>query len=104
MEAAEHLLVALTALAGPKPATDGTPDPRTAGQRRHDALLDLCQLGMRARLLPTSGGVTTTVVLLADPDTLESEHRAGRRPAPAPSSPPGEARRWAASDARFFAT
>ena len=83
VEAAEHLLVALTALAGPTPAADGTPDPRTGGQRRHDALLDLCQLGMRARLLPTSGGVTTTVVLLATPRPW-SPGTGWSPPAPAP--------------------
>ncbi len=90
VEAAEHLQVVLDALAAPKPAQDGTPDPRTAGQRRHDALLDLCQLGMRARLLPTTGGVTTTVVLLIAARDPRVRHRTRRDRHRRASSPPAK--------------
>jgi hypothetical protein len=101
-EAAEYLQVVLDTLAGPNPATDGTPDPRTAGQRRHDALLDLCHLAMRARVLPTTGGVTTTVVLLASVETFESEDGLVSTGTGA-LIPASEARRWASSDSRFYA-
>ena len=80
-ECAEVLAVVLTALSAPHPAADGAPDPRTAGQRRHDALLEACKLAMRARLLPTAGGVTTTVVLTA---TVENSTPAMGWSAPAP--------------------
>ncbi|SHH41943.1 protein of unknown function [Jatrophihabitans endophyticus] len=62
-ELAERLLTVLDALAAPKPAADGVRDPRTAGQRRHDGLLDALDLVQRAELLPTVAGISTTVLL-----------------------------------------
>jgi hypothetical protein len=62
-ELTERLLTMLDALARPRPATDGAQDPRTAGQRRHDALLDAVDLVARAGLLPDAGGIATTVLL-----------------------------------------
>jgi hypothetical protein len=65
-EATEHLRVAIDPLDKPMPATDGARDPRTAGQRRHDALLAAIKLVERAELLPTCIGVTATVILTFD--------------------------------------
>jgi Domain of unknown function (DUF222) len=62
-EFGEFLLLSFDAFARPKPAVDGVKEPRTAGQRRHDALLEALKLNVRARQLPTVGGVTATVVL-----------------------------------------
>ncbi len=51
-EATELLLLHIDAFARPKPEVDGVKDPRTAGQRRHDALLEALKLNLRARVLP----------------------------------------------------
>jgi hypothetical protein len=40
-EAAEYVHLALDPMAAPRPAVDGTPDPRLAEQRLHDALQDV---------------------------------------------------------------
>ena len=58
---------ALDTLAAPRPAQDGTPDPRPAGKRRVDALMDLVRLGLQVQDMPWSGGepVTMTVVTTA---------------------------------------
>ena len=62
-ELTELLLTHFDSLAGPAPAEDGTPDPRTAGQRRHDALLESLKLAIKARRLPKVNGVTATVIV-----------------------------------------
>jgi len=67
-ETGEALLAVLDAGSKPKPATDGTADPRSARQRRHDALGDLLLLGLRSGELPATGGVTTTIVLMMTPE------------------------------------
>jgi hypothetical protein len=41
--------------AAPAPAADGTPDPRSAGQRLADALEDLCDLALQAGKITPSG-------------------------------------------------
>jgi hypothetical protein len=62
-ETGQALLAAIDAGSKPRPAADGTPDPRPARQRRHDALREVVLLALRTGELPRSGGVTTTVVL-----------------------------------------
>jgi Domain of unknown function (DUF222)/HNH endonuclease len=57
------LRVHFDALAAPNPEQDGVKDPRTAGQRRHDALLAALKLVLRAEQLPAVAGVTATIVL-----------------------------------------
>jgi hypothetical protein len=61
-ELTELLRTHLDPLAAPRPAIDGVKDPRTAEQRRHDALIDVLKLNLRAQLLPRSGGLTSTIV------------------------------------------
>jgi hypothetical protein len=68
-EAAEHLRVFFDAMAAPRPAADGARDPRSAGQRRHDALLELVQMAMRTGQLPNAGGMSATIVLTMDAET-----------------------------------
>ncbi|SHH07489.1 protein of unknown function [Jatrophihabitans endophyticus] len=71
-ELAERLLTVLDALAAPRPAEGGVRDPRTAGQRRHDGLLDSLDLVQRAELLPTVAGISTTVLLTTTTDNWSS--------------------------------
>ena len=71
--ATEALLTVLDATAAPRPSTagpeaDGVKDPRTAGQRRHDGLLDALLLTLRSEQLPTCNGVTTTILLTLTAD------------------------------------
>jgi hypothetical protein len=73
-ELTELVLTHLDALAAPAPAANGTPDPRTLGQRRHDALLAGLKLVVRARVLPRSKGVTATVIVTM----TERAYRTGR--------------------------
>ncbi|WP_375500580.1 DUF222 domain-containing protein [uncultured Jatrophihabitans sp.] len=65
----------LDSLAAPRPAQDGTPDERSAGQRNHDALLEAGLTLLRSGTLPDCGGVPVTVVVRVDAADLE---RAGR--------------------------
>ena len=60
----------LDSLAKPQPGEDGTPDPRSAGQRRHDALLDAGQRLLRSDLPGTGGTPVTILVLMRIEDFL----------------------------------
>ena len=73
-ECAERLLGVFDALGAPKPETNGVKDPRSAGQRRHDALLDALTRLARSDTLPTSAGVATTVIVTVDADTWRTGH------------------------------
>jgi hypothetical protein len=70
-ELTELLLLTLDAFGKPTPEVDGVKDPRTAGQRRHDALLQALKLNVRARALPSVAGVTATVVLTMSAEDFE---------------------------------
>jgi len=59
----EALLTVLDTLAKPKPETDGAKDPRTAGQRNHDAVQDAMLMLLRTNLLPECNGVAATIVV-----------------------------------------
>jgi hypothetical protein len=59
-------------MARPRPETDGVKDPRTAGQRRHDAMLDAFKLLARADQLPNAAGVSTKVLLTMSVDAFET--------------------------------
>ncbi|HZC72945.1 MAG TPA: DUF222 domain-containing protein [Jatrophihabitans sp.] len=71
-ELTELVLTHCDALAKPLPATDGVKDPRTARQRRHDALLEALKRNVRARELPTVGGVSTTLVITMTAEQFET--------------------------------
>jgi Domain of unknown function (DUF222) len=62
----------LDATAAPKPAVDGTRDPRTPGQRNHDAFHDIPNLLMRAEVLPSTAGLTTTLLVTMTADQLQT--------------------------------
>ena len=104
--ATEALLTVLDATAAPRPSTadpeaDGVKDPRTAGQRRYDGLLDALLLTLRSDQLPTCNGVSTTILLTLTTDQAatgvglaQSGHGA--------LIPVSEALRMAGGDARVF--
>jgi hypothetical protein len=54
---------AIDAASAPQPATDGTPDPRTAAQRRHDALHHLADTMIGTDQLPSTHGSPYRVVV-----------------------------------------
>ncbi len=55
-EAGALLSAAIDPLAAPRPARDGTPDPRSAGRRRADALLELTRLAVALAACPKPAG------------------------------------------------
>ena len=66
------MLAVLDPLAKPAAADQDTPDPRTAAQRMHDALLDAGTRLLRSDTLPHSGGVPATVLLTMTLTDLET--------------------------------
>jgi hypothetical protein len=64
---------ALDVLAAPRPAEDGTPDPRPAGKRRADALMDLVRIALKAQDMPESGGEPVTVTVITNPEHLTAD-------------------------------
>jgi hypothetical protein len=73
-ELTEWLRTVFDTLAKPKPAADGAKDPRTAPQRRHDALLDALKLTARAEQLPDCGGITSTLLLSMTSEAFATGH------------------------------
>jgi hypothetical protein len=59
-------------LAGPRPIVDGVPDPRTAGQRMHDALFEVALMLARTEQLPDCGGVVATILVTVTADQVET--------------------------------
>ncbi|MFJ5598699.1 DUF222 domain-containing protein [Micromonospora parva] len=60
----------LRAVIDPLSAPAGPDDTRCAGQRRHDALADVCRLALRTGELPESGGDPAQLVVTIDYDGL----------------------------------
>jgi hypothetical protein len=52
----------LDTLAVPRPAEDGLPDDRSAGQRRHDAIGEAARRLLRSDTLPPAGGTPVTIL------------------------------------------
>lgn len=75
------LTAALDAWSAPLPAADGTPDPRTGAQRRHDALQRLAETALAADLVPSSHGAPTRVVVRTGMETLVAALDPAIRPA-----------------------
>ena len=99
-ECAERLLGVFDALAGPAPQSDGVKDSRSAGQRRHDALLDALTRLCLAGSLPAAGGIATTVIVMMAEQSLhtgtglaETSHGA--------LVPARDALRWGGADQRI---
>ncbi|MFG1654519.1 DUF222 domain-containing protein [Micromonospora sp. NPDC049275] len=60
----------LRAAIDPLTAPSGPDDTRTPGQRRHDALADVCRLALRTGDLPENGGDPTQLVITTSYDEL----------------------------------
>ncbi|WP_081884005.1 HNH endonuclease signature motif containing protein [Micromonospora parva] len=60
----------LRAVIDPLSAPAGPDDTRCAGQRRHDALADVCRLALRTGELPENGGDPAQLVVTIDYDGL----------------------------------
>ncbi|MET8085465.1 DUF222 domain-containing protein [Micromonospora sp. NPDC005237] len=73
VEAAALLRAAIDPLTAPT----GPDDTRTPGQRRHDALADVCRLALRTGELPEHGGDPTQVVITTGYDALARQLGAG---------------------------
>ncbi|MCW2647332.1 MAG: hypothetical protein JWP07_3441, partial [Pseudonocardiales bacterium] len=69
---AEALLSTLEPLAAPAPAQDGAKDPRTCGQRWHDALHDAALIALRSQQLPDCAGFAATIVLHMTPQQVDT--------------------------------
>lgn len=64
----------LSALSAPAPAADGTPDQRTAGQRRHDGMLTVAERILHSDTLPDTGGTPVTLIIHTTPDQVQHGH------------------------------
>ncbi|MGW5559576.1 DUF222 domain-containing protein [Micromonospora sp. NPDC003944] len=67
----------LRAAIDPLTAPSGSDDSRSPGQRRHDALADVCRLALRAGELPDSGGDPAQVVVTTSYDGLTQQLSSG---------------------------
>ncbi|MGQ0629728.1 MAG: DUF222 domain-containing protein [Sporichthyaceae bacterium] len=63
---------AIGALAAPQPAEDGAKDPRPAGVRRADALLEVCRMALRTGILPRQRGERPHVHLTVRAEDLKA--------------------------------
>ncbi|MGN6300650.1 MAG: DUF222 domain-containing protein [Angustibacter sp.] len=80
-ECGAALKTALDAWSAPAPADDGTLDPRSPGQRSHDALQMLAETALSTDKVPTSHGSPTRVIVRVTAETLNAA-AAGRAGAP----------------------
>ncbi len=69
-ECGAALRTAIDAWSAPQPAADGTPDPRTGGQRRHDALHHLADTALANGEVPTTHGSPAKIIVRVDLETL----------------------------------
>ncbi|WP_433554625.1 DUF222 domain-containing protein [Micromonospora zamorensis] len=67
----------LRAAIDPLTAPSGSDDPRSPGQRRHDALADLCRLALRTGEVPEHGGDPAQLVVTTSFETLARQLDAG---------------------------
>ncbi|MFF0173469.1 HNH endonuclease signature motif containing protein [Micromonospora profundi] len=72
-EAAAVLRAAIDPLTAPA----GPDDTRSPGQRRHDALADICRLALRTGDLPENGGDPAQIVVTTNYDSLTRQLGAG---------------------------
>jgi hypothetical protein len=76
-ESAAILKAAIDPLCKPIPGTSGERDPRTAEQRRADALVDVCRLALAADSLPDNGGTRPQLNVTARFDVVGKELSTG---------------------------
>ena len=68
------LRTALNPLAAPAPAADGEHDPRSAGQRLADALVELARRAIAADSFEANHGISHRVMVMVGLDTLTAGH------------------------------
>ena len=78
---------ALDPLAAPRPSTADGPDPRTAGRRRGEALVEVCRRVLAGGTLPAVGGDRPLVVVTVPLATLRTGVGAGVLDDGSPISP-----------------
>jgi hypothetical protein len=76
VESAGVVTSALEPLSKPRRSDDG-PDTRSPGQRRADALTEVCRLSLRTGELPAGGGEVPQVAVTMNVDALRSQLGAG---------------------------
>ncbi len=82
----------IDALSAPVTGPDGEPDPRSAAQRRHDALHEAGLRLLRSGTLPDAGGTPVTVLIrTTEADFEKPERGRGHRTRPDPVHGPGVA-------------
>src|SRR4029079_461153 len=69
-EAAGTVMKALSPLAAPKAAVDGVKDLRSGARRNADALVELAQRAMKAKVLPRNGGQRPQLIVSVAYETL----------------------------------
>jgi hypothetical protein len=69
-QAGAALRTAVEVLAAPRPASEGTPDPRAPARRRADALVDLAKDALNEGRLPSRGGERPHVTVTIDLNRL----------------------------------
>lgn len=95
VEAAELLKATLSPLAAPRPATDGTQDPRSPAHRMADALVELVGTAADHGCVPGEGYVRPQVTITVDAESLATgTGPPGSMPFLGPLSA-AAARRWA---------
>lgn len=72
-EGSALLRTALDPFAGPRPAGDDEPDPRSPARRSADALIELARRALTAGDLPANGGVRPQLIVTIDLPTLQQE-------------------------------
>ena len=87
-ESAAIVRAALDSLAAPDPAADGSQDPRTAGQRMADALVELARRSCQTGDLPAGHGVRPHLAVIVSLDTLQ--HKAAEAGCGWTPTAPGE--------------
>jgi hypothetical protein len=88
-------------LAAPHPETNDGKDPRSPGQRRHDALLAALETAQRAGNVPTAGGISATLVITMTHQTYLSGKGLART-AHGALVPAREALTWGGGDTRIL--
>jgi hypothetical protein len=102
-ELMELLLTHFDAYAQPKTSPTGEKDPRTAAQRRHDALLEALKANLRAKQLPTVAGVTATIIATMTTEQYLTGTGLART-AHGAQVPVSDVFTWAGGDYRLFLT
>ena len=100
-EAAATVSAALDPLAAPRPAADGSGDPRTAAQRRADALTELARNALAGGSLPETGGIKPTLIITIGLDVLTGQI-AGAGLLPSGEPLPASAARRVGCDAKII--